>query len=146
MLYLIRGLPGSGKTTFALNYFKGIMHIENDMFHMITSAKDVNHCEYRFDNALSNERSMNCFYTAMKILEYNIPVVVSNVFPTIHSINRYVYGARELGQETKVFRMISKYENQHNVPKDVIKSMADIFTNYDGEYIVNFINGKYIIE
>ena len=41
-LILVRGVPGSGKSTFAAKVFPGAFHVENDMFHV----KDG---EYRFD-------------------------------------------------------------------------------------------------
>ena len=40
MLYIVRGVPGSGKTTYSKQL--GIFHVEADMFHM----KDG---EYRWD-------------------------------------------------------------------------------------------------
>ena len=33
-LILVRGIPGSGKTSFAYRQFPGVFHVENDMFLM----------------------------------------------------------------------------------------------------------------
>lgn len=83
MLYLIRGLPGSGKSTLAANAFKGILHIENDMFHMDSTGK------YDFDDNLRVARAVKCLKLVTKALSMRMTVVVSNVFVTKDSIKRY---------------------------------------------------------
>ena len=45
---LVRGVPGSGKSTFAAKVFSGAFHVENDMFHV----KDG---KYRFHFNIQND-------------------------------------------------------------------------------------------
>jgi len=137
MLYLIRGLPGSGKSTFARCRFNGCLHFENDMFHMVNKNDD--YYKYEFDPDLRQLRSSNCFkfvHNAL-MLRDDIPVCVSCVFPTVYSVDRYKELARDMNHKFKVFRMVSQFVSNHNVPKDAFKWMSDNFENYDGEYLVN---------
>lgn len=136
MLYLIRGLPGSGKSTFARCRFNGCLHFENDMFHLVNTNGD--YYKYMFDPDLKELRSSNCFKFvnhALMVRE-DIPVCVSNVFPTIHSINRYRDLAKSMNHKFKVFRMTSQFVSCHNVPRDAFKWMSDNFEDYEGEFLV----------
>lgn len=142
MLYLVRGLPGSGKSTFCFHHFKGVLHLENDMFHMIPCRNDNKCCEYDFQNDFRVERALDCFKFTMKFLKMDYPVVVSNVFATKESIDRYVNAAKEIGHKTIVFRMTSQFQNQHNVPEDVLKWMKENSVDYSGEFLVSIPDVK----
>ncbi len=137
MLYLIRGLPGSGKSTFARERFRGCLHFENDMFHMVNTKGDS--YKYMFDFNLRELRSSSCFkfVNHALMLREDIPICVSNVFPTIHSVNRYRDLAISMNHKFKVFRMTCKFESTHNVPRDAYKWMSDHFDDYNGEFLVH---------
>lgn len=139
MLYLVRGMPGSGKSTFARNCFPGIFHIENDMLHMKTSTEPslypINNV-YDFKDDLRIERAAHCKRLVDELLSFDIPVVVSNVFSPIKSLNSYIDLAKYHQVPFKVFRMINDLGNQHDVPNYVLKWMKENFEDYPGEYLV----------
>lgn len=57
MLTIIRGLPGSGKSTYARSHFPGILLVEADMFAMVLGA-------YRF----SIDRLKKCHDAAQHVV------------------------------------------------------------------------------
>ena len=128
-LTLIRGLPGSGKSTFATRNFKGILHLENDMFHMIDG-------EYKFDLDRQYKSVDWCLDTAKRALSYGMDVVVSNTFTKREFIEPYRRLADEVGAEFNVYRMTGDHGSVHNVPEDVIERMRSGFEDWNGEVTV----------
>ena len=61
MLALIRGLPGSGKSTFAKRYYPNILHLENDMF-----------CMYSGNYVFDVEQAPKIHDQILKIVEQNL--------------------------------------------------------------------------
>lgn len=136
MLILVRGLPGSGKSTFAHKMFPKIIHLENDMFHMVYDENIFPDFVYDFTVEKSRLRSLDCLNITRQLLNCGASVIVSNVFTTKNSINRYVTTAECLGHTVKIFRMLNDFGNQHDVPEHVLDSMRDSFVDYPGEYLV----------
>lgn len=130
-LIILRGLPGSGKSTWAkqLQEKTGCSHYENDMFFMQNG-------KYAFDERKYKQATQWCFQQTMKDLTEGKNVVVSNVFVTVNSVNQYLRRAKQLGAEVKVFRKISQYKNIHSVPLDVLASMKKNFQDYPGEILI----------
>ena len=81
-LVLIRGVPGSGKSTRARN-FKGYVHFEADMYF----TKDG---VYSFDPDLLPAAHQWCIQKTRETLEQGSKVVVSNVFANAWEIKPYV--------------------------------------------------------
>ena len=130
-LYVIRGLPGSGKSTYAHNKFHGLFHVENDMAHMTENGK------YDFQNNRRGNALDFCHEAVRCALNHGVNCVVSNVFVTKKSIDSYKAIATVNDCDFKVIRLISQFKNQHDVPEDVFKSMKDHFEDYPGEEIVD---------
>jgi AAA domain-containing protein len=117
MLYLIRGLPGSGKSTMArqlLESGKVDRHFEADMFHV-----DV-YGVYRFNPENSKAAHAWCLDQTAISLASTRSVAVSNTFTTIPEIWPYV----RLGYPTIVLTAYGKYGSIHNVPDSVIEAMS----------------------
>ena len=130
MLRIIRGLPGSGKSSFAEYFFRGVFHVENDMGHINSNE------EYCFNENRILEVQMWCHDTVRLALQNNIECVVSNVFVSKKSIDSYVLIAKEYNTDFAVYRMEGKFQNDHNVPDDVYQSMKEKFEDYPDEIII----------
>ena len=105
-LVLIRGLPGSGKTTMALDYMRqGYRHFETDQFFMIDG-------KYSFDHERLHAAHAWCLDQAREALETGEIVCVSNVFGTIAEIVPYT----QLGVDYQVLEATHAGRSIHEVP------------------------------
>lgn len=82
-LFLIRGLPGSGKTRLVEDYVaQGYQHLEADQFFMDSG-------QHRFDKEKQAEAHAWCLGQTRKALEGGGQVCVANVFATIPDVWPY---------------------------------------------------------
>lgn len=127
-LVIVRGLPGSGKSSFAKKNFNCLI-LENDMFH-------IGMGKYQYSNGNIKDAISWCYNTCMEALYNGMDVVVANTFTK----KRFVEGYRELalnaGAEFEVYRCVADYGNTHNVPKFVLENMRNSFEDWPGEKIV----------
>jgi predicted kinase len=117
-LHLIRGLPGSGKTTIALTKWVplGYAHFENDMYYIREGV-------YTYDPAEAAEAREWCEIETFKALESGRNVVVCNAFISRWSARPYREMCRE-GYGWMTFEVaIGNYPNTHSVKPAVIDRM-----------------------
>lgn len=125
-LFLLRGLPGSGKSTVSKSL--GGNHIETDMFFM----KDG---EYKFDGSKLKEAHEWCQNEVylMMILNHttgvNERIVVSNTFTQEWEMNAYYDLAESF--DYRVYSLIVENRhggvNEHGVPEDKLEQMKNRF-------------------
>ena len=116
-LVLIRGLPGSGKTTLAKK-FTGYDHHEADHF-----FEDENG-NYRYDRDQLQAAHRQCLKRTTESLWHGRSVVVSNTFTQWWEMVPYLSVASAQGCSISIIVATGKYQNVHNVPSEVIESMA----------------------
>lgn len=139
-LAIIRGLPGQGKSTFARNYFPSTFHCENDMYHQLGWKYD-----FKEENAKAG--SSWCWRMVKEALDVGCDAVVSNVFVSKKSIERYTKLAEALGVHVTVYRMATNYKNIHDVPAKVYGYMKAGFEDWPGEiYVSTDADGNYIFK
>ena len=135
-LILVRGVPGSGKSTFAAKIFPGAFHVENDMFHI----KDG---EYRFDFNKQKDAVSWCMDMCDTALRNGMDVVVSNTFTKRRYIMAYVKLAEKYGADVSVYRMTGLFKNCHSVPAAVFENMKKGFEDWSGEIFVKPVGDGY---
>lgn len=128
-LTLIRGCPGSGKSTYAKNHYNCLI-LENDMFHRVNG-------EYMYDTDNMKNAMKWCFNMCECALANGMDVVVANTLTRKRFIQSYVDLALAYGADFEVLRCTADYGNTHNVPKYVLESMRNGFEDWPGEVIVN---------
>lgn len=112
-LVLIRGLPGSGKTTLANDYLsKGYRHFEADQFFMVDG-------EYRFAKERLPDAHAWCLSQAREALDADEFVCVANVFATEDEIKPYI----DLGVDYKLVEATYAGRSIHKVPVATLRSM-----------------------
>jgi predicted kinase len=122
-LILVRGIPGSGKSTVAKS-LTGYSHVEADMFWMEDG-------EYKFDATMLPQAHAWCLRRTRDLLaDLGVDVVVSNTFTTVKELRPYFELAKELGIKVQVITCQSQFGNIHGVPEDTLAKMKARFT-YD---------------
>jgi predicted kinase len=126
ILFIVRGLPGSGKSTFAKTL--GGTHFETDNFFMVDG-------EYKFDVTklkAAHEWCQNSVNTAMILnitTDLNDTIVVSNTFTQEWEMKPYFDMAETYGY--RVFTLIVENRhggtNEHGVPEDKLEIMKNRF-------------------
>jgi predicted kinase len=125
-LYIVRGLPGSGKSTFAKTL--GGTRFETDNFFMVDG-------EYKFDGSKIKEahnwcqNSVNSAMILNNTAGLNETIVVSNTFTQEWEMKPYYDMAETYGY--KVFSIIIENRhggvNEHSVPDEVLTKMRELF-------------------
>ena len=130
-LYIVRGLPGSGKSTFALDLVgSDFLVCEADKYFMVDG-------EYKFDASKLKEAHESCrnlVETYMKDSlvndQFYREIAVSNTFTQEWEMQPYFDLAKQYGY--MVFSIIVENRhggsNQHNVPAEAIQRMKDRFS------------------
>ncbi len=119
-LTLIRGLPGSGKSTYAQKL--NAIHYEADQFFLTANG------DYAFDAKLLKVAHEWCFANTVRALRRGSDVVVSNTFTQLWEMNKYLELRSLLPNvslDIQIVEMKTQYGNIHNVPEDKLKQMAD---------------------
>lgn len=119
-LLIIRGLPGSGKSTFAKSLWPQFHHVEADMFFVDGDGK------YNFDAKKHKEAHDWCYSTAERLLANGESVAVSNTFTRIWEFSRYLL----LPVRKQVITCEGGYSNVHGVPITVLEDMKKRWEPY----------------
>lgn len=126
MITIVRGLPGSGKSTYAASL--GVRHIEADQFHM-----DGLVYRFKLENVgLAHSWCMD--ETRIALLD-GLAVVVSNTFTRVQEMMPYFIMAKEFGIPVKVVEMRNNYGNVHEVPQHVLDTMRNRWEWFPEGYI-----------
>lgn len=126
-MILIRGLPGSGKSTIAKNLIGWYMHIETDQYWMENG-------EYKFDMSRIKEAHAWCLNETRDLIVKGFNPVVSNTFTTAFEMLPYFDLAKEFNIRPQVLLAQGQFGNIHNVPDEVLSKMAARF-----EYDINHL-------
>lgn len=120
-LYIIRGLPSSGKTTLAHELADFVC--EADMYFYDGD-------EYNFDASELSEAHAFCQDLCLSYMnERRSRIAVSNTFTQEWEMQPYVEMAEQFGYEVTYIIVEGRHgnKNDHNVPEEVILKMKQRF-------------------
>ena len=117
-LTLIRGLPGSGKSTMArkIALETGALHVDADMW--------INYSEKWRQESVKMAHAI-CQEQAHKALYYGRDTVVSNTFTQQWEMQPYLDMARKHGAPVEIITAMGDYGSVHNVPAEAIQAMRE---------------------
>lgn len=125
ILHIIRGLPGSGKTTIACSIVPDGNRLEADFFH-------IRNEKYDFDrNNLGKAHDWCKLELERKMRSSITPLSVSNTFITNKEIKPYLDLAKQYGYIVQIITIENiVFKSEHNVPKNIIEKMKNNWESY----------------
>jgi predicted kinase len=119
-LILLRGLPGSGKSTFAKLVCN--QHVEADMFFMQDG-------EYKFDASKLKQAHEWCQEKTETWMKMGYHICVSNTFTQEWEMDTYYKLAEHYGYRVHSLIVENRHSgiNEHNVPVDKLEQMKNRF-------------------
>lgn len=113
-LVIIRGLPGSGKSTMARVLAQvGYVHVEADMYFMKNGR-------YEYDRSQIQAAHAWCRQRVRAALDSGRRVVVSNTFTRLEEMAPYL----GMTSNIRVIEAKGGWANEHGVPEETVKRMA----------------------
>lgn len=128
-LTLVRGVPGSGKSTWAKKNLSCCI-LENDQ--MQTYDGEYHWTPEGIKRAVSLVSRI-----ADEILTSGADVCVCNTFTKKRFVEGFRKMAEKHGASFKVVRLNGNFKNVHDVPAATLKSMKDSFEDWPGEEVVD---------
>jgi predicted kinase len=126
MLYIVRGLPGSGKTTLA-EALSSTCFSADDFF-----TRDG---VYTFDPSRLSAAHESCRVRVHKAMSSGVhPIAVHNTFSRLWEISPYVLLAKQHGYRITAVTTEGSYGSVHGVPGHTIVRMAQRWQQYDYEH------------
>jgi predicted kinase len=128
-LILVRGISGSGKTTYAKKLIKDdptLSHYEADMYF----SQDG---EYKFVPSKLKEAHAWCFAETEIDLLFGKSVIVSNTFTQKWEIQPYIELGKKMKAEVIIKKATGNYQNVHGVPVETLDKMKARWEDLDGE-------------
>ena len=119
-LILIRGVPGSGKSTIAeIFQLIGFSWFEADSYHINAEG------EYCYSKANVKAAHEWCQRETFNALVNGNSVVVSNTFTRLFEMEPYFDMAKTFGIEPNIIVATGNWKNEHGVPESVIERMRN---------------------
>lgn len=112
-LILVRGLPGSGKSTVALEFVKlGYKHFEADHYFIKDGV-------YKFDGSKIGDAHRWCQAQVKNSLEDGHNVVVSNTFTLKWEMQPYLDFQKDIFFNLYIMKATSNYKDTHGCPEEM---------------------------
>lgn len=124
-LYIIRGLPGSGKSTYGRKRFPNLNQFEADEFFGP---------DYNWNPEFLYEAHKWCFLSALKDLYNGLDVVVANTFTTKKELDTYLDIDKRLDINIEVIEVYTQFESVHDVPDEVMVKMKNRWFDFPGNF------------
>ena len=123
---IVRGFPGSGKSTYVMREYTGLMFFETDMFNIVDGQY-----VWTVDRSREAIRLINEFTTSIFNSPNRPDFALCGVFGTFKNIINHICNARDHGYEIYIKTLKTQFECVHNVPKEAIQRFHETFMEDD---------------
>ena len=137
-LTLIRGLPGSGKSTYAKRLREQVA-CTNGLFPIIFEADqyfEQSDGSYLFKPSELGYAHEQCQRLTRYTLERGSSAIVANTFTTLHELQPYLDMAHKLNIAVDILTCRGNFQSIHNVPAQSIDRMAQRWQSIPGEVFI----------
>ena len=139
-LILIRGLPGSGKTTLALQLYDAhrdeircAVYAADDFFYG-TKRAPPGWGSYKFDRSKLKDAHAQCQRRAFgDMSDGREVIIVHNTFTQMWEMEPYITMAKEYGYLIQVIECKGNFGSVHGVPDEAIDRMRARWEEYSDE-------------
>ncbi|WP_396190441.1 AAA family ATPase [Flavobacterium sp.] len=129
-LYILRGVPGSGKTTIAEAMLKNRLveaHHEQDHYFIGKDGK------YNYDRSKIQIAVKYCQECVRDSLSNGKNTVVANSFIKLWTVDKFVAIAQEYNASVVILKATGNFVNTFGIPENVIKNQRREYEPYPGE-------------
>lgn len=128
LLYIVRGIPGSGKSTIAQKVCQKVFEADQYFY---SFDRDLKKVVYKFDPTKISAAHRQCqknVENSMK--DCVLEIAVSNTFTQKWEVVPYIELARKYGYDVQIITVQSNFQNVHNVPEESIQRMKKRWENF----------------
>lgn len=119
LLIIIRGLPGSGKTTLAHKLSEHVFEADHYFVSVVDGIE-----QYNFDPTQIREAHEHCFSSTRAALEAgHSPVAVANTFCQYWQYSDYLDIAKQYDYTVQIIHVTGPWKNIHGCPSSTIDAM-----------------------
>lgn len=123
-IILIRGVPGTGKTTLAQEIAArnpDFVHIESDHFFQLPSG------QFKFNPRLFSYAHKWCINSVARLVHQEFTPVVSNSLCRQWEIEPYIKIAMAFDTKIEIISLTTEYGSLHNIPENRMQEFRDRF-------------------
>lgn len=127
-LYIVRGLPGAGKSTFVRQYLNYCVHFEADQFFIRNGV-------YRFKGKQIEAAHSWCYGQVVYYLDRGYDVAVSNTFTMMWELEKYLDIPCLVDCTISVVEMKTQFNSVHGIPDDKFEIMKNRWEEIPQQWI-----------
>lgn len=136
-VYILRGVAGAGKSTYAANKFPSAYVVSADNYWIKPDGS------YIFELLKLPLAHAECLRRFIRLINVGVAqIVVDNTNTRLWEFKTYIEYARSKNYSISVIRLNTPAEvagprNIHGVPQETVNQMQARFENYEGEVFIN---------